>query len=125
VSPTRLDHRFSTTCQRLGDDIHQTPSSAWRRAERLAQVDARVFWRTATVAFEPNRSWGVLVSPTATLEILPKIDGLNAGATRHRLIHMLARVFDLIIASWYRSHYLCMRTDGHAPWSLQHNYNLI
>jgi 5-methylcytosine-specific restriction enzyme subunit McrC len=38
---------------------------------------------------------GVLVSPIATLEILPKIDGLNAGAVRHRLIHMLARVFDL------------------------------
>ena len=41
---------------------------------------------------------GVLVSPTATLEILPKIDGLNAGAVRHRLIHMLARVFDLDVA---------------------------
>ena len=42
---------------------------------------------------------GVLVSPTATLEILPKIDGLNAGAVRHRLIHMLARVFDLDVAN--------------------------
>jgi 5-methylcytosine-specific restriction enzyme subunit McrC len=42
---------------------------------------------------------GVLVTPAATLEILPKIDGLDEGATRQRLIHMLARVFDLDIAS--------------------------
>jgi 5-methylcytosine-specific restriction enzyme subunit McrC len=41
----------------------------------------------------------VLVSPIATLEILPKIDGLDAGNIRRRLIHMLARVFDLDIAS--------------------------
>jgi 5-methylcytosine-specific restriction enzyme subunit McrC len=42
---------------------------------------------------------GVLTSPAAILEILPKIDGLDAGKTRHRLIHMLARVFDLDVAS--------------------------
>ena len=41
---------------------------------------------------------GVLASPGATLEILPKIDGLDAGSTRHRLVHMLARVFDLDVA---------------------------
>ena len=34
-----------------------------------------------------------------TLEILPKIDGLDAGATRNRLVHLLARVFDLDIAN--------------------------
>ena len=42
---------------------------------------------------------GVLASPSVTLEILPKIDGLDTGATRHRLVQMLARVFDLDIAS--------------------------
>ncbi|MFT5438183.1 MAG: 5-methylcytosine-specific restriction enzyme subunit McrC [Alphaproteobacteria bacterium] len=38
---------------------------------------------------------GVLASPGATLEILPKIDGLNEASTRECLVHMLARVFDL------------------------------
>jgi 5-methylcytosine-specific restriction enzyme subunit McrC len=42
---------------------------------------------------------GVLVSRFATLEILPKIDGLDDGNTRRRLIHMLAQVFDLDVAS--------------------------
>jgi 5-methylcytosine-specific restriction enzyme subunit McrC len=42
---------------------------------------------------------GVLASPNVTLEILPKIDGLDANKTRHFLVHMLAHVFDLNIAS--------------------------
>ena len=41
---------------------------------------------------------GVLVTPAATREILPKIAGLDEGATRRQLVHMLARVFDLDIA---------------------------
>lgn len=43
---------------------------------------------------------GVLAAPGATLEILPKIDGLegNDGETRKRLIHMLARVLDIPVA---------------------------
>lgn len=42
---------------------------------------------------------GVLASSRATLEILPKIDGLDDGGTRQRLVHMLARVFELDVAS--------------------------
>ena len=42
---------------------------------------------------------GILAAPGATLEILPKIDTLDAGTTRHRLVHMLARVFDLDVTS--------------------------
>jgi 5-methylcytosine-specific restriction enzyme subunit McrC len=38
---------------------------------------------------------GILVSPLATLEILPKIDRLAPDATRKNLVHMLARVLDL------------------------------
>jgi 5-methylcytosine-specific restriction enzyme subunit McrC len=41
---------------------------------------------------------GVLASPQATLEVLPKIDGLDDGGTRRCLIHMLARVFDLDVS---------------------------
>jgi 5-methylcytosine-specific restriction enzyme subunit McrC len=41
---------------------------------------------------------GVLAARDATLEILPKIDGLDAGATRQNLIHMLARIYELHIA---------------------------
>jgi 5-methylcytosine-specific restriction enzyme subunit McrC len=41
---------------------------------------------------------GILATPGATLEILPKIDGLDDRATRHCLVHMLAKVFDLRVA---------------------------
>ncbi len=42
---------------------------------------------------------GVVAAQRVTLEILPKIDGLDMGGTRRRLIHMLARVFDIEISS--------------------------
>ena len=42
---------------------------------------------------------GVLAAPDVSLEILPKIDGLDDGQTRHRLVHMLASVFDIEVAS--------------------------
>ena len=42
---------------------------------------------------------GILAAPSATLEILPKIDALDEGATRQRLVHMLASVHDLQIAA--------------------------
>lgn len=61
------------------------------RYER-ALVDGRHSLRAQQVV-------GVISSATARLEILPKIDGLDAGATRAMLAHMLARVFDLNIAS--------------------------
>lgn len=61
------------------------------RYER-ALVDGRRSLRAQQVV-------GVISSATAQLEILPKVDGLDAGATRATLVHMLARVFDLNIAS--------------------------
>jgi 5-methylcytosine-specific restriction enzyme subunit McrC len=42
---------------------------------------------------------GVLAGGGVTLEILPKIDGLNEGEVRRQLVHMLARVFDLKVSS--------------------------
>ena len=54
---------------------------------------------------------GVLVSPHVTLEILPKIDGLDTGATRHRLVHMLARVFNLDVSSGAMTELGCQRHD--------------
>jgi 5-methylcytosine-specific restriction enzyme subunit McrC len=42
---------------------------------------------------------GILAAPGVTLEILPKIDALDAGGTRRALVHMLARVLRLKIAS--------------------------
>lgn len=42
---------------------------------------------------------GIISTKAATLEILPKIDGLDDGGTRKQLIHMLAKVYDLNIAS--------------------------
>jgi 5-methylcytosine-specific restriction enzyme subunit McrC len=42
---------------------------------------------------------GVLSAREASLEILPKIDNLDAGATRRNLVHMLARVLDLEVSA--------------------------
>ena len=42
---------------------------------------------------------GVLTSASTTLEILPKIDGLDEAATRKNLVHMLARVYKLDVSS--------------------------
>jgi 5-methylcytosine-specific restriction enzyme subunit McrC len=43
---------------------------------------------------------GILVAKGATLEILPKIDGVNEDqAIRRSLIHMLAVVLDLDISA--------------------------
>ncbi len=42
---------------------------------------------------------GVLAAPGISLEILPKIDGLEEDGTRTNLIRMLARTLDLKIAS--------------------------
>ena len=42
---------------------------------------------------------GVLASANITLEILPKIDGLDEAATRKNLVHMLARVYKLDVSS--------------------------
>lgn len=41
---------------------------------------------------------GILASPGATLEILPKIDTANDALTRESVVRMLARTFDLPIA---------------------------
>ena len=54
---------------------------------------------------------GVLAASAATLEILPKIDGLEAGATRLRLVHMLARVFDLDVAPGSMADLGCQEHD--------------
>jgi 5-methylcytosine-specific restriction enzyme subunit McrC len=42
---------------------------------------------------------GVVAAPGVTLEILPKIDGLTTEGIRRNLVRMLARVFDLKVAS--------------------------
>lgn len=41
---------------------------------------------------------GVIAAPNLSLEILPKIDGIDEGATRGNLIRMLARALDLKMA---------------------------
>ncbi len=57
-----------------------------------ALVDGRKSLRAQQVV-------GVLSTAAARLEILPKIDGFDDGATRAALVHMLARVFDLNVGS--------------------------
>jgi 5-methylcytosine-specific restriction enzyme subunit McrC len=69
------------------------------RALRIGGDDGEAILINGHKRLRAQQIVGVLASPSATLEILPKIDGLDAGATRHCLVHMLARVFDLEIAS--------------------------
>lgn len=71
-------------------------------AARLAGFDGDTYERALIDGRRSLRAQqvvGVVSSAMARLEILPKIDGLDAGATRATLVHMLARVFDLNIGS--------------------------
>lgn len=72
---------------------------ATARAARVGGADGEGILVNGHRRLRAQQVVGVLVSPAATLEILPKIDGLDAGATRRGLIHMLAQVFDLDVAS--------------------------
>jgi 5-methylcytosine-specific restriction enzyme subunit McrC len=72
---------------------------ATARALRIGGEDGETILVNGHKRLRAQQIVGVLASPSVTLEILPKIDGLDTGATRHRLVQMLARVFDLDIAS--------------------------
>jgi 5-methylcytosine-specific restriction enzyme subunit McrC len=72
---------------------------ATARASHIGGEDGETILINGHKRLRAQQVVGVLASPSATLEILPKIDGLDTGATRACLIHMLARVFDLDIAS--------------------------
>ena len=72
---------------------------ATARALRIGGQDGEAILINGHKRLRAQQVVGVLVSPRATLEILPKIDGLDTGATRKCLVHMLARVFDLDVAS--------------------------
>jgi 5-methylcytosine-specific restriction enzyme subunit McrC len=69
------------------------------RASGLGGADGEAVLVNGHRRLRAQQVVGVLAAEGATLEILPKIDGLDAGATRHRLVHMLARVWDLEVAS--------------------------
>ncbi len=72
---------------------------ATARALRIGGEDGEAILINGHRRLRAQQIVGVLASPSVTLEILPKIDGLDAGATRRCLVHMLARVFDLNVAS--------------------------
>lgn len=69
------------------------------RASGLGGADGEAVLVNGHRRLRAQQVVGVLAAQGATLEILPKIDGLDAGATRHRLVHMLARVWDLEVSS--------------------------
>lgn len=54
---------------------------------------------------------GVIPAGSLTLEILPKIDGLDDGRTRASLIAMLARVFDLPLSVGEAAHLGCQNQN--------------
>jgi 5-methylcytosine-specific restriction enzyme subunit McrC len=87
----------------LGDDGITRPTAdslvATARASKVGGADGEAILVNGHRRLRAQQVVGLLATPKATLELLPKIDGLDDGATRQRLIHMLARVFDLHIAS--------------------------
>lgn len=69
------------------------------RASRIGGEDGEAILVNGHKRLRAQQFVGVLASPNVTLEILPKIDGLDTGATRRCLVHMLARVLNLDVAS--------------------------
>lgn len=72
---------------------------ATARASRVGGEEGEAILVNGHNRLRAQQIVGVLCSSRATLEILPKIDGLDDGGTRQRLVHMLARVFELDVAS--------------------------
>ena len=69
------------------------------KASGLGGADGEAVLCNGHARLRAQQVVGVIATPNATLEILPKIDGLDEGGTRQRLVHMLARVYDLDVAS--------------------------
>lgn len=69
------------------------------RAVRIGGADGEAVLVDGHKRLRAQQVVGILVAPGATLEILPKLDGLDEGATRHCLVRMIAKVFDLKVAS--------------------------
>ena len=86
-----------------GDDVVSRKAAdsliATARAAGMGGVDGQAVLIDRHRHLQAKQVVGVLASSVATLEILPKIDGLDDDATRHNLVHMLAKVLDLKIAS--------------------------
>ena len=84
-----------------GDISRQAADQLVAAAKRsgLGGIDGETVLVNGHSRLRAQQIVGVLVTPETTLEILPKIDGLDEGATRKLLIHMLARVLDLKIAT--------------------------
>lgn len=72
---------------------------ATARASGLGGADGETILVNGHRRLRAQQVVGILASPSVTLEILPKIDGLDDGETRRHLVHMLARVLDLDVAS--------------------------
>ena len=72
---------------------------ATARASKIGGADGEAILVNGHRRLRAQQIVGVVAAPGITLEILPKIDGLTKEGARHSLLKMLARVFDLKIAS--------------------------
>jgi len=68
------------------------------RASRFGGEDGETVLVDKGRRLQAQQVVGVISTPCATMEILPKIDGLDDGGTRRNLVHMLARVLDLRVS---------------------------
>ena len=71
---------------------------AQREAQRL-HVPQPILAETARPSLQAGQVVGVLTTPGASIEILPKIEGRGAGAVRYALTRMLAVAWNLPIAT--------------------------
>ena len=69
------------------------------RAARIGGDDGEGILVNGARKLRAQQVVGVIAADGITLEILPKIDGADDAATRRNLVHMLATVLDLEIAS--------------------------
>lgn len=90
------------------DDAERLHRVAERATRRLRLPEGAVLTRTAT-GVRAGQVVGVLATPGATLEILPKIDG-DDGAVRAALVRMLAVARDLRVADGEMT---ALRTQRH------------
>lgn len=78
---------------------HVEPLMAAASSSALGGEDGSRILARVRQGLRARQMVGVITTPDATLEILPKIGGLGADAVRHRLVDMLTIALDINIAS--------------------------
>ncbi len=89
-----FEHEFAIVADVPGDKQFTSQELATLdRAQNIQDVEA--FRWSNRDRIKANQFVGMLTGPGIRLEILPKIDGLGKGRTRHTLMQMIATAWDV------------------------------